>query len=126
MTVLPRSEQRQAQRRALRDLDPEGYSRKNADALMRSRFKRSLDDYERVLAEQGGHCASCSWTEGQNGRRLSWDHDHGCCPGRNSCGDCVRGLLCNNCNYLAATFENEELRHRTEGVINYLTNWREQ
>lgn len=30
--------------------------------------------------------------------RLVVDHDHTCCPGKNSCGVCVRGVLCSNCN----------------------------
>lgn len=30
--------------------------------------------------------------------RLMIDHDHACCPGINTCGNCVRGILCVGCN----------------------------
>lgn len=31
---------------------------------------------------------------------LLWriDHDHSCCQGKNTCGDCIRGVLCHSCN----------------------------
>ena len=59
--------------------------------------------YRALLDEQGGVCRICGKAETathQSGslRRLSVDHDHKCCPGKKSCGKCVRGLLCARCN----------------------------
>lgn len=52
------------------------------------------DQYDRMLAAQGGGCAVCSRSD----EVLAVDHDHACCPGQASCGACVRGLLCRACN----------------------------
>lgn len=51
-------------------------------------------EYAAAVAAQEGCCAICGqWTE------VLWiDHDHSCCPGKNTCGRCRRGLLCMKCN----------------------------
>lgn len=45
---------------------------------------------------QGRACAGCLTP--MPDRDLQIDHDHGCCPGGYSCGECVRGLVCRTCN----------------------------
>lgn len=45
------------------------------------------------------------------------DHDHKCCPGRKSCGACVRGLLCDPCNRDLGMLENALWRN---SALNYL------
>lgn len=55
-----------------------------------------------MLTAQDGVCGFCGKPETtvQNGKivALAVDHDHSCCPGKQSCGRCVRGLLCHLCN----------------------------
>lgn len=54
-------------------------------------------EYGKLYESQDGLCAICNRSTGAT-RRLSVDHDHGCCAGGVSCGYCVRGLLCRPCN----------------------------
>lgn len=67
-------------------------------------YRITPEDYQAMLARQGGRCAVCGTDDPpSSGRhdseyRFAVDHDHSCCDGRRSCGDCVRGLLCNLCN----------------------------
>lgn len=64
----------------------------SSDAWRNERLKReygiTLDDYERMLSEQGGACAICGALPGA--RRLAVDHCHKT--------GVVRGLLCTSCN----------------------------
>lgn len=48
------------------------------------------------------------------------DHDHRCCPrGHYSCGNCVRGLLCHQCNTAAGMLRDDPARARA--LADYLT-----
>lgn len=58
----------------------------------------TLDEYDAMLAAQGGVCAICGTNEPGRFGRFVVDHDHTCCPGDRSCGQCARGLLCWACN----------------------------
>jgi len=60
------------------------------DAIIRRTYGITLNDYEKMLKEQGDGCKICGKTEEQEGRRLAIDHCH-------SSGE-VRGILCSNCN----------------------------
>jgi hypothetical protein len=63
----------------------------------------TIQQYDTLLAAQNGVCAICKQPN-SNEKRLSVDHDHRCCPGKRSCGRCVRGLLCTNCNHALGKF----------------------
>lgn len=62
-------------------------------------FRITPEMYDAILASQNGVCAICKGICG-TGRRLAVDHNHACCPGSKSCGKCIRGLLCGNCNLM--------------------------
>jgi hypothetical protein len=58
--------------------------------------------YQKLLAEQDGLCAICRVAPAE-----AIDHDHQCCPRQQSCGRCVRGLLCGNCNKGLGNFQDD-------------------
>ena len=61
------------------------------------RYKITPQRYDQMLKDQGGVCAICL-RPCSTGLRLAVDHDRSCCPGLKSCGQCIRGLLCRDCN----------------------------
>lgn len=70
------------------------------------KFRITLEQYEAMLGSQNGVCAICGrpeWVQLKGVvKPLSVDHDHACCPGRRSCGQCIRGLVCDACNTILA------------------------
>lgn len=73
---------------------------------MKAKYGIDLDYYEAMLPSQDGSCAIC-YRPLTTSRRLAIDHDHGCCPGEASCGNCIRGLLCPNCNRALGLFQDD-------------------
>lgn len=61
------------------------------------KYGLTRDAYVDMEKSQNGVCKICGETEKYK-NRLSVDHDHACCSGPTSCGKCIRGLLCSNCN----------------------------
>lgn len=65
-----------------------------------AKFKRygiTEGEYISMLRLQNNRCKICGGVN-QDGSDLAVDHDHYCCPGNESCGQCIRGLLCRKCN----------------------------
>jgi hypothetical protein len=98
------------------------------------KFKRTPEWYEQKLAEQGSHCALCPATS-SGPLRMHVDHDHACCPSRvrrvQTCGECIRGILCNPCNHRLSFLEQTLLESAvlpdpgswTANALAYLSNY---
>lgn len=56
-----------------------------------------------ALARAGAVCQLCGVK--RRGAQLVVDHDHVCCKGTASCGECVRGFVCDPCNRALAGLE---------------------
>lgn len=72
-------------------------------------YKLTLEDYDKILAFQGGVCWACHRPEPVKGRRLSVDHDHAT--------GLVRGLLCSRCNPVLGKIERAFVRYGLGKVL---------
>lgn len=82
---------------------------------LRRNFHMTLDDWDAMLASQGGGCAICGGDDG-----LGVDHDQSCCPSPDkknarACGDCNRGILCRRCNTMLGTYREDRVDLRARG-----------
>jgi hypothetical protein len=81
-------------------VDPGALSRSGRGKMLHGRFRMTEDEYDALWTSQGGRCAICRGLP-EPGRMLAVDHDPRCCPAsaRQTCGLCVRGLVCTMCNW---------------------------
>jgi hypothetical protein len=80
------------------------------------KFKRhglSEDQYLNLYNKYNGKCHSC-----KDRCATDIDHDHSCCDKMRSCGKCVRGLLCSQCNTALGLLSDDE--KKIKSLIKYL------
>lgn len=78
------------------------------------KYGLTTDQFAEQLALQGGVCAVCR----RESERWTVDHDRTCCPGDFTCGRCVRGILCRDCNVGLGIFADD--MDRLRAAVAYL------
>jgi hypothetical protein len=71
---------------------------------LRKSFGLSVEDYDALLASQGGVCAICGKHPNDAPKRFHVDHDHAT--------GAVRGILCHTCNQGLGQFKDDVARMR--------------
>lgn len=74
---------------------------------LKARFGLSEGQLAAMVEAQGDRCALCGTETPGGAGRWHIDHDHACCSGKRTCGECIRGLLCNNCNMGLGQFKDD-------------------
>lgn len=86
-------------------------------------YARMLKKYYQISPDfiQGKSCEICGKEKWglKNFDRPQVDHDHSCCPGARSCGKCIRGILCNNCNRALGILGD----HNIQNALSYITKY---
>ncbi len=98
------------------------------DAVERTRIKQKLkrkglnpESYEALIIKQNGCCALCKKPFTKENKTCI-DHDHACCPGKTSCGKCIRSLLHMKCNFLIGHADEDP--EMCILASNYLKKWK--
>lgn len=83
--------------------NPERFRRTQRRSMLKRKYGMTEDDYDAMLAAQGGCCPICNATLAEV--VVNVDHDHG--TGR------VRGILCDRCNRTLGLFGDDPARLRS-------------
>lgn len=98
-------------------------SRQKALIQRLRRYDLTVEQFEKMIEDQSGLCAVCfTKPEPRPGSFYGFhvDHDHNCCSGTRTCGQCTRGLLCNTCNSGLGMFKDNT--KTLSNAIKYLSN----
>lgn len=107
--------------REWRARDPEKRRYVDREGHLKRKYKMTHADFDGMLALQDGRCAACGTTE-PGGKNWHVDHDHVCCPEKESCGKCVVGILCFRCNTTAGRYDDDA--ESLIGLAEYITRTR--
>jgi alpha-galactosidase/6-phospho-beta-glucosidase family protein len=96
------------------------YVRENDIKYKRSYSRHHIEknEFDRMIEKYNGKCHAC-----KHNAATCIDHDHSCCSGSYSCGQCIRGVLCNWCNS-ALGHANDSVENLTN-LIKYLNDSRQ-
>jgi hypothetical protein len=78
------------------------YKTQRYEYQIKYRYGITFEEFLEKVVDQEGKCKICekSMTFGKGRHAACVDHNHGCCPGKRSCGKCIRGIICSSCNKL--------------------------
>lgn len=97
--------------------------RKAQKRFLWNNSRMTEEQYKQMVEDQGGVCAICGTPEEYGA--LSVDHDRRCCSSRNrSCGECIRGLLCSDCQLGVTRFYDDA--GLLDRAIDYILYWNKQ
>jgi hypothetical protein len=82
---------------------------KRREHTLKERYGISPIRLSEMVESQGGGCAICQ-SRFTSDKTTHIDHDHSCCPGKKSCGACVRGILCHRCNLALGMMRDDPAR----------------
>ena len=78
---------------------PKRYKKFLSDASRKCVYGVTKEQFETAVKKQNNSCSICKIAFKSLKRKgPNVDHDKKCCPGKKSCGKCVRGFICFNCN----------------------------
>lgn len=111
--------------KAARDLQNREWALTNPDRVQiiskRHRLKShglSEERWNEIFEGQDRACAVCKNSYPDSKRVWHIDHDHSCCDKPKSCGKCVRGILCGNCNSMLG--HEKDSIFRLNNAVSYL------
>lgn len=95
------------------------YEKAGRARVFLTQYGITLEQRDAMFEAQGKQCAACGSLE--PGSKHGWvvDHDHACCPKKSkSCGNCIRGILCFQCNItLGCVKDSPETLDKLKGYL---------
>jgi hypothetical protein len=76
---------------------------------MKKYYGMTYEEFDAKLEKQDNKCLICGLHKDEQTKRMSVDHDHSCCPGKETCGKCIRGVLCSTCNLALGGFKDNKV-----------------